>query len=93
MTQLKVYKIAFYTIAILFLLSLTYMFSHVDVNAVQKINKDQTVSEDGKLELDEKLLQKIELDQYEDYRVLYSYNKLFSKSSKIDSISPYGKTS
>lgn len=103
MTQLQVFKTAFITLLIIFVLSFTYMFSQVDVITTQEITEEQIVEEDGqyyivleaesrKLKISEDLLQSLELDKYKEYKISYSYNKLFSKTGKIDSAIPYGKT-
>jgi len=103
MTQLQVFKTAFITLLIIFVLSFTYMFSQVDVITTQEITEEQIVEEDGqyyivleaesrKLKIREELLQSLELDKYKEYKISYSYNKLFSKTGKINSAIPYGKT-
>ena len=103
MTQLQVFKTAFITLLIIFVLSFTYMFSQVDVITTQEITEEQIVEEDGqyyivleaenrKLKIREDLLQSLELDKYKEYKISYSYNKLFSKTGKINSAIPYGKT-
>ncbi|WP_409368482.1 hypothetical protein [Lysinibacillus sp. 38-6] len=104
MTQLQVFKTAFITLLVIFVLSFTYMYSHVDVMTTQEITEEQIVEEDGqyyivleaesrKLKIREELLQSLELDKYKEYKISYSYNKLFSKTGKIDSAIPsFGKT-
>ncbi|WP_413364552.1 hypothetical protein [Lysinibacillus sp. 3P01SB] len=103
MTQLQVFRNAFIALLVIFVLSFTYMFSQVDVITTKEITEEQIVEEDGqhyivlefesrKLKISEDLLQSIELDKYKEYNISYSYNKLFSKTGKINSIIPYGKT-
>ena len=99
MTQLQAMKTGFIAIILVFLAFFAYMYTQVTVLKTVEITEQQVLEEDGhyyllldsrKLEIREGSLQHLQLDQYTDYKVTYSFNKLNADKGKVESLEVYG---
>ena len=75
------------------------MFTQASVSVTEEITEDQLVKENGQyyllldnrnLKISEDNLKHLQLNQYKEYKIIYSYNKLISGKGKIERLEPYG---
>ena len=99
MTQLQAMKTVLLVIIIIFLGSFAFMLTQVTVSKTVEITQEQVVEEDGqyylllderRLEIREGSIQHLQPEQYKDYKVMYSFNKLNADKGKVVSLEAYG---